>query len=133
MKLKFYGRAYHGKIVYNTPSSVEKYIQSLEGKGVEVSIGREQKTRSGKQNRYYWSVCVHIISEFTGYNKLETHELMKSLFLKEYKRIGNQETPIIKSTTELTTIEFEEYIEQVKQWAATDLNIVIPDVESVDI
>ena len=39
--------------------------------------------RSNPQNRFYWGVCVYMISERTGFSTEETHEVLKHLFLKK--------------------------------------------------
>ena len=49
---------------------------------------------------------------------------MKWLFLRQHAE-GKPDT--VRSTTKLNTQEFEEYLETVKRWAATDLQLYIPD------
>lgn len=75
-------------------------------------------TRSNPQNAYYFGVIVDMISQETGNELEETHELLKVRFLKP---IGK------KSTTQLTTVEFNTYIEKIQRWSAQELGCVIPD------
>ena len=75
-------------------------------------------SRSNGQNKYYFGVVVDMISEETGNEPEETHELLKMRFLKPMGK---------RNTTELTTQEFKIYIERIQIWAAQTLNIVIPD------
>jgi len=51
------------------------------------------------------------------------HEILKYKFLQS-NAMG---MPYIKSTTRLSTGEFEEYLSKIKRWAAEFLNIVVPD------
>ena len=55
-------------------------------------------------------------------------ELLKFRFLKsEYVTNDGEIIQTIRSTTELSPPEFNDYIESIQQWSAEYLNIVIPD------
>ncbi len=91
------------------------------------------RKRSLNQNAYYWAVVVPIVKDGlfdVGYKlSLEqTHEYLKNEFLKQ--EITNEQTGEIKvinrSTTELKTVEFMEFIDSVIQWAAEYLSVKIP-------
>ena len=75
-------------------------------------------TRSNPQNKYYFGVVVDMISEETGNEPEETHELLKLKFLKSMGKAN---------TTQLDTKEFNIYIEKIQRWAAQELSCVIPD------
>jgi hypothetical protein len=86
-----------------------------------------KKQRTLNQNAYYWTSVLDIVLtglQDIGYREVKTkdevHEICKSLFLKT--KIVNQETgeviETVGSTTELTTTEFNEYIDRIAQWAA---------------
>jgi len=55
----------------------------------------------------------------------ETHEALKMKFLLD--RRGK--IPTVRSTTVLSTKEFEDYLEDVRMWASKFLNISIPNPE----
>ena len=80
--------------------------------------------RSNPQNRYYWGVCVEIISDHTGFTPEEIHEVLKHKFLTPKERMGQQ---IYPNTTQLDTREFNLYIEKIQRWASESLGLVIPD------
>lgn len=91
-----------------------------------------KKDRSIQQNRYYWSVIIDLISEHTGFNREEMHEVLKHKFLRYTvwvpKKDGIKEQSIIaKSTASLTTKQFEEFMSQIRQWASSDLGIFLPE------
>ena len=80
--------------------------------------------RTNKQNKYYWAVCVDLISEHTGFTPEEVHEVLKHKFLSPKERMGEN---IYPNTTQLDTREFNTYIEKIQRWASMELSLVIPD------
>lgn len=97
------------------------------GQSIEIVIHKKKKHRSVQQNRYYWLVCT-MISEHTGFSKEETHAILKSRFLKVEK--VNEDSGVIyqyvKSTTELSTVEYEQYMDSVRQFAAEEFGMNVP-------
>jgi len=45
----------------------------------------------------------------------------------------HEELPTVRSTTTLSTIEFEQLMEEIKRWAAIEFEILIPDPNEVEI
>ncbi len=95
------------------------------------------KGRSGCQNRYYWGVVIDLLSEHTGFDREEMHEVLKHKFLRKtvwiHKKGGIEEQSIItKSTTGLTTKQFEEYLSGIRQWASADLGVFLPEPNEAD-
>ena len=100
-----------------------------------MKVEKLKKNRSNQQSRYYWGVVCQIVKDglkHNGYDEINTpelaHECLKMLFLK--KSMPNMETgEVIEftgSTTDLSTVEFNEYIEKILKWAAEYLNVIIP-------
>lgn len=92
--------------------------------------------RSLPQNSYYWKIVVPMVQEGlynAGYSEVKSnedaHEVLKHLFLK--KKITNQVTDevieIAGSTADLQTLEFNNFLEEVWQWASQYLGINIPE------
>jgi len=100
---------------------------------LELTFARPVAFRSTQANAYYWGIVVAAISEHTGYEAHETHELLKQLFLPKpiYLRDGGGDViakvVISQTTTTLTTKDFYEYVEKIRRFAATTLNVYIPD------
>lgn len=97
------------------------------------------KTRSSPQNRYYFGCVLPLVKDGLieiGYREIsnneQVHELMKFMFLK--KNIVNEITgeviETVGSTTGLSTIEFNEYIDRIAQFSAEMLGVVIPEPNS---
>lgn len=101
---------------------------------VTVEVKKRKRYRSGLQNRYYFGVVVHLITDALrqlGHevDKEDVHNFLKGKFL--YIELVNETTGEIeripKPTPECTTTEFMEYIEDCKRWAAQFLGIYIPE------
>lgn len=97
------------------------------GQSIEIVIHKKKKHRSVQQNRYYWLVCT-MISEYTGFSKEEIHAILKSRFLKVEKvnEVSGVIYDYIKSTTELSTVEYEQYMDSVRQFAAEEFGMNVP-------
>ena len=94
--------------------------------GILINISKKKFKRTTEQNKYYWGVVLKMISDETGYELSEVHEILKSEFLKVNEKVINHKAyPIYKSTTKLNTAEFEEYLEKCRRFAAINLQIVI--------
>jgi hypothetical protein len=107
--------------------------QMKDGIEVEVAITRRRATRSIQQNRYYWGVVVELLSEHTGYTADELHDFLKAKFIPKKLAIcdGNGEVQdelvLGGSTRKMNKLEFGEYMESIRRWAAEALDVVIPD------
>lgn len=100
---------------------------------LEVVVHRLRATRSTQQNRYWWGVCIQLVSEHTGYTPDEIHELAKQMFIPKKLAICDGNGEIVGehvmggSTRTMNTAQFTEFIETFKRWAAETLNVYIPD------
>lgn len=118
---------FHGKIegsllVWDNPSKVREYLITLEGKRFDATIRKERSQRSTNQNNYYFGVVCKVLGDYFGYEPDEMHEALKLKFLQ----IGPCDVPTVKSTTKLNTSEFEDYLERIRRWAATEYSVVVP-------
>lgn len=98
------------------------------GQSIEIIIHQKRKHRSVQQNRYYWLI-VTMLSDQTGYTKEETHAILKSKFLRTEKVNENSGAiyEYVKSTAELSTTEYMDYLESVRQFAAEEFDIQLPE------
>ena len=116
-------------------NSFSVYLAKLEGKEVQVVVREPKSQRSLQQNRYYHGVVVAILSEHTGNSKLEMHNILRGLFLLDYIVFNGNEIPIVKSTTDLNTKEFEEYLSEIRGWASQEdgIKCFIPEPNEVEL
>lgn len=83
-----------------------------EGKRVQVTIERERKAGSKKQQGYYFGVIIPLLMDY-GYSKDEAHEALKHEHLRLPVDAGYPSKT--KRYSELSTVEREEYHEQCRQ------------------
>lgn len=122
----YIGEVKNGKLPYKLSQEIGKYIATLCDCNVMIEIKKWSK-RSIQQNNYYRSLLTMVGNEL-WYLPDEMHDVFKYMFLSErveYERIG---WSIIasKSTSELSTKEFTDYIEAIIRWCAGE-GIICPD------
>jgi hypothetical protein len=118
-----------GKLILRNQQIFEEELRDLSG-DVTLTVAEGRATRSGQQNRYYWSVVCKLISDFTGYTPEEVHEYYKKKFLSNKKHIviGDDGLDVeMLTTTRLNTKEFEDYCENIRRHASMELQVNIPE------
>jgi hypothetical protein len=104
---------------------------------VLITVERARATRSHAQNAWYFGCILKALSDHTGYTVDELHEYCKQRFnaktvaFCDHDGVIKDEQTIGLSTTKLNKITFGEYCEAIRQWAAQDLDVVIPDPREV--
>lgn len=95
-------------------------------KGVEIIVRRIYRKRTIDQNRLYFA-WLHIIADHMGeYDTEDVHYALKARLL------GTDETPlgpVPKSSRDLETVEFTDYMEAVKAFAATEMGLSLPETD----
>lgn len=118
-------------IKFLNAAKVKQHILPFKGQTVEVTIERRKRRRTDNQNSYYWGVVIRMIASYCGYRSDEElagiHETLKIKFLPAVGKLQ-----IAKSSSSLNTAEFAEYIDKVKQWAAEELGVYIPEPNEVE-
>jgi hypothetical protein len=120
--------------VFTNTGKMKAYNESLADGSYLVKIDNSKK-RSNDQNSYYWGIVVPLVFKGlkdAGFDEVKTvedaHLIMKSLFLKKFIPGKDGEgMEIVRSTTDLKTIEFSEFLLSVWQWAAEYLGVQIPE------
>jgi hypothetical protein len=128
----FTGKIDRGKVILDSPARYIVQLSKLEGKRIELVIRKQKSKRSNDQNSAYWGIVIDILSEceaFGGYTKDEIHDALREKFLS----VVDPKTGIkkIRSTTDLSTIEFNDYYANIQRWAAEFLNCYIPDPNEI--
>jgi hypothetical protein len=127
------GSVSSGRLLIRNLTQMERALARFRDGEVRISIERRHANRSQAQNRYWWGVCVELVSEHTGYTSDEVHELAKQMFLPKKLALcdGNGEVKgefvVGGTTTTLNKIEFGEFVESFRRWAAETLDVMIPD------
>lgn len=110
-------------------ASLTRFLANvMPGKRVLVEVSAYSPKRSGNLNAYYWGVVLKRLSEATGYEPEEIHEICAMKFLPpRVVEIGGEAHVLRTSTAKLPTVEFQGYIEAIKRWAAQELSLYIPE------
>lgn len=121
----FTGTVSGRKLVLDKTHEFGKHLESLHGAPVEVIVQKRRKKRSDSQNRYYWGVLIPELCNYFGYEKEEMHEALKWELLR--KPAHSHTMPdTVRSTHDLTTKEFEDYLETIRRWASINHQLVLP-------
>lgn len=123
----------------------ELYLQEISGlqsdKEYTIVIRVKRKPRSNGQNRYYWGIAIPLVlrglkeAGFNVFSKDDAHDIIKFKFLKvNLENDSGEFVESFKSTKEMSTSEFKEFIEHLQIWASEYLNQYIPSPnEKLDI
>jgi hypothetical protein len=106
------------------------YLKTLAGARVRIVVSRAKKDRSLSQNSYYHGVIVYRLAMEFGYDEPSMHEALKWQFLRVEDR---GPIPTVRSTTDLSTVEFEDYLSRIREWASMEFGIVLPLPNEVEI
>lgn len=122
MRVLFWGEVKNGTLTLHNLTRFKNYLKSIEGE-VEVAIGKPKRLRTLQQNKYYWGVVLEVLYKQSevGYTREEWHNALKFKFLRKEGLL-----PTVESTTKLTTLEFEDYLDRIRQWAIEFLDCTIP-------
>jgi hypothetical protein len=103
----------------------ERFLEFCQKASWKYTIKEYKKDRTSEQNRYYW-LLLWIVQEETGTDKDDIHAMMGQKFLlcKEKK------IPFVRSTTKLTTKQFSDYIENIKDFFSKYW-IMLPEAKDV--
>lgn len=102
-------------------------LKNLSGKH-SISIEKFRDGRSSSQNRYYWGIIVNGLASEFGYFRDEIHQLLRQKFLgytRENPVTGKTEQ-FVRSTTDLSTDEMEQYLESIRVWALSEFSVYLP-------
>ena len=82
--------------------------------------------RSKQQNRYYWGVVLHLLSEHTGHDPEELHEH----FLIELAPTVDGLKQSLR-TSDMDTAQMTDYIDKIRNFAARE-GVVIPEPNEIE-
>ncbi len=134
MSAKTTGFVKAGRLEIRKRKQFKESLRRMRDGAVRVTVERVHATRSLQQSRFYWGVVVELLSDHTGYTPDEIHELLKAKFIPKKLAVTDGNGEIVGefviggTTTKLNKIEFGEYMESIRQWAA-EIGVVIPDAE----
>jgi hypothetical protein len=123
-----------GRIAWQDEEKLRMHLASfVDEQEIEVIVRKARSKRTIKQNSYYWAAVLEIISKETGNSVNDLHDFFKAKFLQKQTNIFGKTYTVVRSTTDLNTKEFTEYIRQIKVFAAGELDIFVPDADSAEL
>jgi hypothetical protein len=134
------GRVQKGKLFVRNRRAFDQQVAQLkETWELEVIVQRLRAARSMNQNRWYWSQVVGLVSQYTGSTPDDIHAIYKAKFLPRIITVPNIRTGEVVaeftlggSTRTMNTLEFSQYCESIREWAADTLGVIIPDPEPME-
>ncbi len=126
-------------VLWDSPQelmNLKKHLQSIGwGQPVEVIIRKPRKHRSNNQNAYYWHVICEMVGKklMYGCSKDEAHEALLAKHSRDLSTgLHPDLAPIIRSS-QMSTVEFEDYCQRIRQWAFHEYQFRIPEPNEVDV
>lgn len=123
----------NGKLKVRNQRDFNEAMSAMADGEVVVTIEKRRATRSQRANRYYFGVCLNLISEATGHTVDELHDDMCLRFLTKRVNYTNPETGEVDErevpgrSSKLNVNEFYDFVERVRQFGAEFLGLAIPD------
>lgn len=129
----------HNRFKLDNPSYWEKFLDNSLKVGQRITIAlkpyykprttgsiKDKDEGKGNQNGYYWVVVLPILAEEWGLELQEAHKEVMLYFLPKPSKLDPNKL-IGGSTTKLNRLEWEDLMERIRTWAATqDTPIKIP-------
>jgi len=110
-----------------------KFAQSYKnGTNIDITVEKHKKKRSLRQNNYYFGVVCDIVGEHLGNLPNDQHKIFKQLHNSKLIEVNGQYIEVAQSTKDLSTEEFNKYVERCRLWASIDLNCPTPDPGEYD-
>lgn len=112
----------------------QQHIDGLELFLCDMTLEKEKKDRSSNQNRYYRGVVLPTVAKnliVQDYDEDDWHEFFKDKFL--HSPADDNGMYHTRSTTDLTTVEMEVYLEKIRRYAAEYLqcNVNLPNEKEI--
>lgn len=117
--------------------ALKEFMLSYGDVPYQIIVEKRVKKRSNQQSAYYFGCCIPAVIDGlieNGYPKSELNTEVVHLMLREKflrcELISEHTGEVIsriKSTTELSTVQFMDFIADIQRWSSEVLNIYIPD------
>ena len=114
-------------MIFRLPYQKDKaisYIERIE-KDMICEVKKKKNTRSIVQNNYYWFLLTMLQDE-NGDDKNDWHDYFGEKFRRAEKEINGEIVECTRSTTALSTMEFEDYMTKIRMFASVELGCFLP-------
>ena len=112
--------------------TIRNAIDTYRGKTLAITFDEPKKVRSNEQNAYFHGVVIPLVTERindlgTFITQSKVKDMLKAEFLLYEIEINGDSIKMVKGTSELSTKEFKDFVENIQIWAADVLDLVVPD------
>ena len=124
----------HNGLFKRNRNTVLDAIKSFNGSDVVLTIDKVKKKRSNNQNRFYWGCLIPLMQKGAkdmwgeSWSIDKAHKHLSKLFV--FHESVNVKTGLItqtpKSTTELTTTDWEVYVTEIRIYLLENFDIEAP-------
>ena len=127
----------NGKFEDNWIKPIYEYLKLLKDGKYTVMVEKYKKKRSTEQNSSYWLLRVQPVTDWlrdlgNDVTTEDVHYFLKSKFLGyKIKNINGKDCKILRSTTELSTMDFMAYMESIAIHFA-NLGLILKDPNQED-
>lgn len=131
MEIKYPCYVKDGILHIRSRKAFDNEVRGLTGE-LEIYVIKKKKYRSLSQNAFYWSAVIPIlhaaINECGNHlGKESVHKMMAAKFLLEDVPLKDgQFIQRVKSTTELSTSQFMDYLTEINAWTIEYLGFSLP-------
>ena len=116
------------KIEFYDRELFDKSLDHFRGKDACLEISPIDKKRSVPQNRYLFGVVIELLvtetEDFGGWDSYSVYKHLERKFLNDYPIDEPREWVHIKN---LSTVDFEELMTKVREWASMEVGCYIPE------
>lgn len=125
----------HNGLFKRNRNTVLSAIKSFEGKEVVITIDKVKKQRSTQQNAFYWGCLIPLMQlgakdtwgETWSIDKAHKHLSNLFVFHESVNIKTGEITNTHKSTTELTTTDWEVYVTEIRIYLLEHFDIEAPE------
>lgn len=126
--LRIVAKVTQGLLSPQARQAILSYLKGHDGKNVVIEAKRYHKKRSLSQNAFYWGVVVPFVSSiFAEHGEIldaeEVHAYLKEHVGKMSRVVlqpDGSRVRVVRSSKELTTAEWEEYIKIISIWCGSN-------------
>lgn len=123
-----------GQLVPEARHDFDRWLRTLAGKRVDLIVREPRPQRSYRQLKYWFGVPMKLLSEVTGYTKMQMHYLCIAIcFGVVVDPASGREVPVVAASRALTTKQFAELVEWCPAWSLETHGLEIPLPNDVDI
>lgn len=118
-----------GILMVRNKARLDACVKSWRDCEVTITVEKKHATRSLEQNAAYWAAIVKPLSDHTGYQPDEIHDILKAKFLPKKLALLDRNGDVLDeyviggTTTTLDKIQFGEFIRDIQVWAAEKLGL----------